>query len=136
MNFESKWNDSDDYEDGITYEKYELNRKVKESLKEAFEILKMADYARFDLRVDESGRHYIIDCNANPAMGVGKVDKDIEKQLSKMLHKSTHSISRWCTTTAGTILELHGISFEDFLKRLIKNTFQNVPSKINHPAAS
>lgn len=97
--FAANWDEDDDNADSIVYKKYELPEKVKESIKTAFDILKMDDYAKFDIRVDEAGRHYIIDCNANPAIG--------PKEL-------------FCSM--GTILGLYDISFEEILTRIIKNT--------------
>ncbi len=85
-------------EDVYTYTKYDLPQTVKEDLKTAFDILKLEDYAKFDIRVDAAGRHYIIDVNANPALGP-KPDCSI-----------------------GTVLSLYDISFEDILTRIMHNT--------------
>lgn len=85
-------------EDVYTYIKYELPQTVKEDLKTAFDILKLEDYAKFDLRLDAAGRHYIIDVNANPALGP-KPDCSI-----------------------GTVLSLYDITFEDILTRIMHNT--------------
>ncbi len=92
--FDAVWGDIDMY----TNVKYELSEQVKTQLKKAFEILKLDDYAKFDLRVDESGRHYVIDVNANPCLGP----------------KGVASI--------GGILALYDIEFEEILRRLIENT--------------
>ncbi len=92
--FQANWIDTDLY----SYEKYQLPSQVKEDIKIAFDILKMDDYAKFDLRVDQAGRHYFIDCNANTSLG-----------------PKNHS-------PIGTILALYDISFNDFLRRLITNT--------------
>jgi len=81
----------------FSYQKYELPPRAHQQIKKAFEILKMDDYAKFDLRVDASDRHYLIDCNANPAIG----PKD-------------------CAIS--NILRLYDISFEEILQRIIKNT--------------
>jgi D-alanine-D-alanine ligase-like ATP-grasp enzyme len=59
----------------------------------------MEDYAKFDIRVDDSGRHYFIDCNANPALGP---------------KESGCAIS--------SVLALYGIDFTEILRRLIINT--------------
>jgi D-alanine-D-alanine ligase len=83
-------------EDTITYEKYELPPAVKKDAKKAFNILKIEDYAKFDFRLDEAGRHYLIDVNVNPALGP----------------------SEHCAI--GSILKIHGISFPSFLDRLVK----------------
>lgn len=92
--FESVWGTEEVY----SYVKYDLPERVKEDLKTAFEILKLEDYAKFDLRVDAAGRHYLIDVNANPALGP-KPDCSI-----------------------GTVLGLYDISFEDILNRIMHNT--------------
>jgi hypothetical protein len=63
----------------------------------------MEDYAKFDLRLDFSGRHYFIDCNNNPAFGP----------------KETY-----CALS--TILALYDIPFDQVLTRLINNTLQNI----------
>lgn len=79
----------------ITYEKYELPESVKKAAKTAFNILKIEDYAKFDFRLDEAGRHYLIDVNVNPALGPSG------------------------SCAIGSILELHGVSFYTLLDRLI-----------------
>lgn len=101
--FASVWGTESVY----TYAKYELPDRTKEALKTAFDVLKLEDYAKFDLRVDESGRHYIIDVNANPALGP----------------KGDCSI--------GSVLDMYGISFEDLLHRLIQNTVLDPENKIS-----
>lgn len=92
--FDAVWGSEDVY----TYAKYELPERVKDDLKTAFDVLQLEDYAKFDLRVDESGRHYVIDVNANPALGP-QPDCSI-----------------------GSVLSLYDISFEDILTRIMHNT--------------
>ena len=87
-------------EDIFTYDKYDLPDRIKDSLKQAFDVLKLEDFAKFDLRVDQSGRHYIIDVNANPTLGPTEC-----------------SIS--------TVLGLYGLNFEDILEKLIINTLSD-----------
>ena len=70
----------------------------KKILRPAFEVLKLEDYAKFDIRLDAAGRHYIIDVNANPSLGP-KPDCSI-----------------------GNVLALYDISFEDILTRIMHNT--------------
>lgn len=79
-----------------------LNKLVRK----AFVVLKMADYAKFDLRLDQSGRYYFIDSNSNPAFGPKELD-----------------------VAMATILSLYGVEFPEILKRLISNTLRgwNVP---------
>ncbi|MCA9368723.1 MAG: hypothetical protein H6773_00680 [Pseudomonadales bacterium] len=94
VTFDDNWNDE---VETITYQKYTLPERVKQTIKTAFQVLKMEDYAKFDIRLDASGRHYIIDCNTNPTLGP----------------KNTAAI--------GTITQLYGITFEELLTRLISS---------------
>jgi len=95
VTFDKKWRDYM----SLTYDKYD-NDRLRDYVKETFEILKMSDYARIDARVDASGRCYIIDPNCNPFFGPPK---------------ETHA-------TYSVILEMYGISFEETLKRMFLNT--------------
>jgi D-alanine-D-alanine ligase len=97
--FEDQWIRKDT--DAFTYQKY-LDPILKEYVKKAFEVSRMADYAKFDIRVDTSGRYYFIDANSNPAFGPKEVD---------------------CAMTS--VLSLYDISFFDVLKRLVINTLVN-----------
>lgn len=106
--FNIVWNDGDEYEHSISYEKYELPDRVKSQLKTAFDVLKMEDYAKFDLRVDLSGRHYIIDANTNPALG-----------------------PKFCSIS--TILALYGIDFREILSRIIKNALNGQAKNFQLP---
>jgi len=81
------------------YAKYEPGEALKEDIKKCYEVLKMEDYAKFDLRLDQSGRYYFIDPNANPAFGPKE---------------------SFCAL--GTILNLYGIDFPEIIKRLAINT--------------
>ena len=87
-------------DDIFYYQKYDLPDQIKDNLKNAFDVLKLEDYAKFDLRVDASGRHYIIDVNANPTLGPDD-----------------------CSISA--VLGLYGLSFEDILNKLIINTLSD-----------
>lgn len=95
VTFDKKWRDYLD----MTYIKYE-DPILKEYVKDAFNILKMSDYARFDVRIDAAGRYYFIDPNANPFFGPPK---------------ETHA-------TYSMILDMYGVSFEETLKRMFINT--------------
>jgi D-alanine-D-alanine ligase len=81
----------------ISYEKYDLPEAVKEDIKIAFNILRIEDYAKFDFRLDEAGRHYLIDVNVNPALGPSN------------------------SCAIASILELYGLTFYTLLDRLINN---------------
>ena len=97
VSFEAAWGKDDKY----TYQKFPLDDNLKNYIKKAFEVLKMDDYARFDIRMDEAGRYYFIDANANPAMG----PKETECAF-------------------GTLLSLYNVDFSDVMKRLIINTLK------------
>ncbi|MBU0534833.1 hypothetical protein KKC62_01480 [Patescibacteria group bacterium] len=96
--FEDQWTEADKKpeDQAYTYQKYE-DANLKEFARKAFEITRMEDYGKFDVRQDASGRFYFIDVNLNPAFGPKKLD-----------------------TAIGLIIEgLYGIPFTDILKRLI-----------------
>ena len=95
MTFDKKWKNWQN----ISYEKYDAPG-LREYVKKAFDILKMSDYGRIDIRIDHAGRFYFMDPNANPFFGPTK---------------ETHA-------TYSIILEMYGISFEETLKRLFLNT--------------
>ncbi len=98
VTFDKKWKDYLD----MTYIKYE-DPILKGYVKEAFDILKMSDYARIDIRIDAAGRYYFIDPNANPFFGPPK---------------ETHA-------TYSMILDMYGVTFEETLKRMFLNTLQD-----------
>ena len=100
--FDAVWNEGDKFKNAISYQKYELPPQVKEQIKTAFDVLKMEDYAKFDLRLDASGRHYFIDANTNPALGPLET-----------------------TCAISSVLNLYDIPFEEILTRLINNTLSS-----------
>ena len=71
-------------------------------MKRAFDVSRMSDYGKFDIRVDQSNRYYFIDSNSNQAFG--------PKELYFSL---------------GIILGLYGIDFTEILKRLLLNTMRD-----------
>lgn len=79
---------------------------LKEYVKKAFNVTKMAGYAKFDIRLDQSGRYFFIDTNCNPALGPKEQD-----------------------VATSVILDLYGISFHEILRRLILYTVQNTNRK-------
>jgi D-alanine-D-alanine ligase len=83
------------------YQKYDEGL-LKEYVRRSFEIAKMSDYAKFDIRLDQSGRYYFIDANSNPAFG----PKEREAAL-------------------GTILHMYSVDFTDILRRLLLNTLRD-----------
>lgn len=79
---------------------------LREYVKKAFDVAKMYDYAKFDIRLDQSGRYFFIDTNCNPAFG----PKELDVALS-------------------VILDMYGISFYVILKRLLLNTVRDASGK-------
>lgn len=98
MTFDKKWKNWDN----ILYEKYDAPN-LKEYTKKTFDILKMSDYARIDIRIDAAGRFYFIDPNCNPFFGPVK---------------ETHA-------TYSIILDMYGIDFTETLKRIFINTLKD-----------
>ena len=84
---------------GMSYTKYE-DPALRPLVKKAFDVLKMSDYGRIDVRVDAAGRYYFIDPNANPFFGPAK---------------ETHA-------TYSIILDMYGVDFPEVLKRIFLNT--------------
>ena len=81
------------------YQKYD-DQMLKDLTRKAFDVTRMADYGKFDIRMDQSGRYFFIDANANPSFG--------PKELY---------------TSMGLIIqEQYGVPFTDILKRLVNNT--------------
>jgi len=85
-------------ENTVLYRKYR-DPILQEYIRKAFEVCKMADYGKFDVRVDSSGRYYFLDANSNPMFGPSELD-----------------------CAMGYIIDLYGLSFTDMLKRLLLNT--------------
>lgn len=91
------------------YTKYD-DSLLKEYVKKAFDVAKMYDYGKFDVRLDQSGRYFFIDSNCNPAFG----PKELDVALS-------------------VILDIYGISFYEILKRLLLNTVRDAAGKERLP---
>lgn len=103
---------------GTTFVKHE-DDNLRELARKAFNLVKMSDYSRFDVRVDGAGRNYFIDANANPFFGPPQ---------------ESHS-------PYTMILEMYGVDFEEILKRLFLNTMRSAATssapkgeRINRPA--
>ncbi len=75
---------------------------LNEYVKKAFNVSRMADYAKFDIRLDQSGRYFFIDTNCNPALGPKEMD-----------------------VALAVILDLHGVGFDQILKSMMLNTARN-----------
>ncbi len=74
LTFDTKWATDLGHEEPVTYKPFtrgnnSLIRSIKEDLRTAFEVTKMDDLGRFDIMLDKYDNYYIIDSNANPALG-------------------------------------------------------------------
>lgn len=105
--FEDQWQ-----KDTFHYQKYR-DPLLRDYVKRAFEITDMSDYAKFDVRLDSSGRYYFIDSNSNPAFGPKETD-----------------------CALANILDMYDISFTEILKRLLLNTVRDSQGKERLPLAS
>lgn len=97
--FEDQWLLQAD--ESFHYQRYQ-DELLKAYVKRAFEITKMADYGKFDVRMDSSGRYFFVDANSNPAFGPKEVD-----------------------CALANILDIYGVSFVEILKRLLLNTMRD-----------
>jgi D-alanine-D-alanine ligase len=107
LTFEDQWLPK--AEPAFHYVKYE-DPILREYVKKAFEVANMYDYAKFDVRLDQSGRYFFIDTNCNPAFGPKELD-----------------------VALAVILDLYRISFYEILKRLIQNTVRDAQGKKRLP---
>jgi D-alanine-D-alanine ligase len=98
VTFDDQWTDM--FPDSFKYEKYD-DPILRDYVKRAFDLSKMRDYGKMDVRVDLSNRYYFIDANANCAFGPKEAG-----------------------TAMGYILDLYGITFTEMLKRLMINTLK------------
>lgn len=105
VTFEDQWLGVESF----SYEKYN-HPLLREYVREAFEINRMGDYGKFDIRLDASGRYFFIDVNHNPVFGPKEAD-----------------------CAMAYILDLYGISFSEILKRLLLNTMRDAAGKERLP---
>ena len=103
LTFEDQW--LSETNAAFHYVKYE-DPLLREYVKKAFDVTKMAGYAKFDVRLDQSGRYFFIDTNCNPALGPKELDVAIS-----------------------IILDMYGISFNEMLERLILNVMREKSRK-------
>lgn len=105
--FEDQWISKG--ETAFHYKKFD-DPILKEYVKKTFDVTKMYDYGKFDIRLDQSGRYFFVDTNCNPAFG----PKELDVALS-------------------VILDKYGISFYEILKRLLLNTVRDASGKERLP---
>ena len=98
--FELQWLE----DGGVSYKKYK-DPLLSEYVRRAFKIMDMADYGKFDIRMDSSGRYYFIDSNSNPSI----IPLNPEVMDSPVNY----------------ILQMYGVDFIEFLKRLLQKTFKD-----------
>jgi len=103
LTFEDQW--LTDIHAAFDYDRYS-DPILREYVKKAFNVTGMAGYAKFDVRLDQSGRYFFIDSNCNPALG--PLESDVA--LSQ-------------------ILDLYGITFQETLQRLIFSTMYAAQKK-------
>ncbi len=101
--FELQWYRK--YSDVIDYQTYK-DPILNEYVKKAFSIADMADYARFDIRLDNSGRYFFLDANSNPHLAPLETGSPVT-----------------------TVLNLYGISFNNIMRRLLINTIRDSKGK-------
>lgn len=92
--FDAVWRNINSYD----YARASGHGLLESYVRAAFDVLKMDDYGKFDVRQDESGRYYFIDCNANPAFGPLETDCAISH-----------------------ILKMYNIDFNEIIRRLLSN---------------
>lgn len=93
--YEAAWGDVELYD----VKKYQLSKKMKKDIAEAFNVLEMKDYARIEIIIDKKEKYYFIDPSANPAFGPYGTGESL-----------------------GYILHDNNIPFELIVERIIKNT--------------
>lgn len=103
LTFEDQWIEGK--KESFHYQKFH-DSLLKEYIRKAFEVTKMDDYGKFDIRLDNSGRYYFIDSNSNPAFGPKESD-----------------------CALANILDLYKVSFIEILKRLLLNTIRDAAGK-------
>ena len=81
----------------------ELERKISHLAKRVFRVLNMSGYARMDLRLQEDGRVYVLEANANPNIEFGEdfaesaeqIGIDYEKLLQRILNLGLRYKPSW-----------------------------------------
>lgn len=97
--YDSNWNEKDSYH----FVKF-LDKEIEKQCKLIYDIMNMADYAKFDIRIDAGQKHYFIDCNPNTMLGPKSTDSDI-----------------------ALITSLYDISFSELLLRILKSALLTSP---------
>lgn len=109
LTFEDQW--LTEMNAAFHYIKYD-DPILKEYVKKAFNVTKMTGYAKFDVRLDQSGRYFFIDTNCNPALGPSEQD-----------------------VALSVIMELHGVGFSETLQRIVENVVKRNNHKKRNPVS-
>lgn len=103
MDYNLVWNVSlEEYEKILKKVKYH-DPVLDAFVKKAFNVMRMDDYGKFDIRMDNKGNYYFIDANANCHFAPPESPCDCE-------------ISH--------VLPMYGVPFKMLLKRLLQNTMR------------
>lgn len=105
--FDAEWGRGDSF----NYIKYPGDRMLTSYVRKAYEVLKVEDYAKFDIIMTKRGTYYFIDSNPNCSLGPKEIECDI-----------------------AVILDLYGINFNEILRRLIKNCMNISSRHITSPS--
>jgi len=100
LDYDLVWKAGKKYNNYVKHKVYK-DRLLEALVKKAFNVAKMDDYGKFDIRMDTHGKYHFIDANANCHMAPGADYADFSLAL-----------------------KLHGVSFTQFLKRLLQNTMR------------
>ncbi len=102
LDYDIVWGeDYDNYQKYVKYEKYH-DHLLEALVKKAFKVVKMDDYGKFDIRMDNLGNYFFIDANAN--CHFAPLD-DSSSELS-------------------IAMKMYGVPFKTLLKRLLQNTMR------------
>ena len=101
LDFDLVWKaDEKTYFDRIGYQKYH-DPLLSALVKKAFEVVKMEDYGKFDIRLDRQGCYYFIDSNPNCYFAPPELFSDI-----------------------AITMKMHGVPFKTLLKKMLINTMR------------
>jgi D-alanine-D-alanine ligase len=101
LDFNTVWQtDEKDYEKVIKLKKYS-DPLLTALVKKAFSVVKMDDYGKFDIRMDQYGKYYFIDSNPNCYFTPPEYYSEITMTM-----------------------KMYGVPFRVLLKRLLQNTMR------------
>lgn len=79
----------------ITHEKYiDQAGKIRAHVRQAFGVLRLDDYARFDIMLDKYGNHFIIDVNSNASLGPSEPVAEVARVNGKSFQEVLIAILR------------------------------------------